>query len=159
MGSMIRSNWSCCHYRPCPCRWRRRRRYLPLLVCRRRWASSPGSYGRASSFLDSINTFLPWSGRRCLQSLLGRWRSTIRCPCLVGLTDPLPLLCPLHTDGPPSFVLPIHRPKYTRIQWKEALVLFSALSPGVLETLARNSRITGLGRSVCLGDMLFLLCF
>jgi len=100
IGSTIRSNWSCCHCRPCP--WRRQR-CLHLLVRYQRRASFPGSYRRASSLFDSIDTFLPWSGRRCLRFLLyrRRRRSTICCPCcsLTGSTDPL-LLCPLHTDDP-----------------------------------------------------------
>ena len=78
---------------------------------------------------------------------------------LPGRLDRPPPTVPLAHRRPPSFVLPAHRPKYTRIRWKEALVLFSALSLGVLETLARNGRIARLGRSGCLGDVLFFLRF
>jgi len=79
---------------------------------------------------------------------------------LSGRPDRPPPALPSARRRPPSFVLPAHRPN-TRIRWKEALVLFSALSPGVLETLARNGRIAGLGRSVCfvLGRCVVFLVF
>jgi hypothetical protein len=92
---------SCCR----PGSWRQT---YPWLVQQRRRASFPGSYGRAGSPFDSIDTFLPWSGRRCPWFLLRRRRrrrsSTIQCLylclCLAGSTDPL-LLCPLFADDPP----------------------------------------------------------